>query len=154
MYRGGCISRLTLAAECAWARAAAGASLGNSRVVKSARVRPAVPVALGALILVGLFTSLLIGGLRDELVILGLLGPAAVGVQIGWSTRASVPTWLFIALAVGGIGLVLAGFSQYNDDGDSGPLFVPLVALGAAALPATALVAGIAAGASWRRARD
>jgi hypothetical protein len=117
-------------------------------------VRPAVPVALGVLILVGLFISLLIGGLRDELVILGLLGPAAVGVQIGWSTRASVPTWLFVALAVGGIGLVLAGFSQYNDDGDSGPLFVPLVALGAAALPATALVAGIAAGASWRRARD
>jgi hypothetical protein len=117
-------------------------------------MRPVVPAALCVLIVVGLFMSLLIGGLRDELVILGLVGPAAVGAQIGWSTRASVPTWLFIALAVGGIVLVLLGFSQYDDDGDSGPLFVPLVALGAAALPATALVAGIAAGASWRRTRE
>jgi hypothetical protein len=117
-------------------------------------VRPAVPVALGVLILVGLFLSLLIGGLRDELVILGVLGPAAVGVQIGWFTRASVPTWVFIVLAVGGTALVLAGFSQYDDDGDSGPLFWPLVGIGVAALPAAALVGGIAAGASWRRARD
>jgi peptidoglycan/LPS O-acetylase OafA/YrhL len=117
-------------------------------------VRPAVPIVIGGLLLVGLFVTLLLGGVRDELVILGLIGPAAIGLQVGWSTRASVPTWLFIALGVGGIALVLLGFSQYNDDGDSGPLFVPLVVVGVAALPAAALVGGIAAGASWRRARD
>jgi hypothetical protein len=104
--------------------------------------------------LVGLLLSLLIGGLRDELLILGLVAPAAVGFQIGWLTRARVPTWLFVALAVGGIVLVLVGFSQYEDDGDSGPLFEPLVGVGVAALPAAALVGGIAAGASGRRARD
>jgi hypothetical protein len=117
-------------------------------------VRPAVPILIGALILVGLFVTLLLGGIRDELVILGLIGPVAVGLQIGWSTRARVPTWLFIALAVGGIALVLAGLTQYDDDGDSGPLFVPLLVVGIAALPAAALVGGIAVGASWRRARD
>ena len=111
-------------------------------------------VALGALILVGLLVSSLVGGLRDEVIVLGVLMPAAIGTQIGWSTRVSVPTWVFIVLAAGGIALVLAGFSQYDDDGDSGPLFIPLVALGAVALPAAALVGGMAAGASVRRARD
>jgi hypothetical protein len=111
-------------------------------------------LALSALIVVGLLVSSLVGGLRDEVIVLGLLLPAAIGTQIGWSTRVSVPTWVFIALAVGGIALVLAGFSQYDDDGDSGPLFVPLVGLGAAALPAAAFVGGIAAGATLRRARD
>jgi hypothetical protein len=77
-------------------------------------------LALGALILVGLLVSSVVGGLRDEVIVLGLLLPAAIGAQIGWSTRVSVPTWVFIALAVGGI----------------------------------ALVGGIAAGATMRRARD
>jgi peptidoglycan/LPS O-acetylase OafA/YrhL len=117
-------------------------------------VRPAVPVALGALIVVALFVTFFIGGLRDEIVVLGLLGPAAVGMQIGWFTRANVPTWVFVALAVGGIALVLAGFSQYEDEGESGELLVPFVGVGIAALVAAALVGGIAAGASWRRARD
>ena len=111
-------------------------------------------VALGALIVVGLLVSSLVGGLRDEVVVLGVLLPAAIGTQIGWSTRVSVPTWVFIALAAAGIALVLAGFSQYDDQGDSGPLFIPLVGLGAVALPAAALVGGMAAGASLRRARD
>jgi hypothetical protein len=117
-------------------------------------VRPALPILFGGLILVGLLVTLFLGGLRDELVVLGVLGPAAVGVQIGWFTRASVPTWVLLALAAGGIALVLAGFSQYDDDGDSGPLFAPLVGIGVVALPVAALIGGIAAGASWRRARD
>ena len=65
-----------------------------------------------------------------------------------------MPTWLFVALAVAGIALVLVGFTQYDDDGDSGPLFWALLALGAVALPAAALVGGIAAGATLRRDRD
>jgi peptidoglycan/LPS O-acetylase OafA/YrhL len=118
-------------------------------------VRPAVPAALGVLILVALLVTAFIGGLRDEIVVLGLLGPAAVGMQIGWFTRANVPTWVFVALAVVGIALVLAGFSQYDDDeGESGALLVPFVGVGIAALVAAALVGGIAAGASWRRTRD
>ena len=117
-------------------------------------MRPTVAILIGALILVGLFATLLFGGIRDELLILGLIGPAAVGLQIGWSTRARVPTWLFVALAVGGTALVLAGLTQYDDDGDSGPLFVPLLVIGIAALPAAALVGGSAVGASWRRTRD
>ena len=118
-------------------------------------MRPVVLVALGALIVVALFVTFFIGGLRDEIVVLGLLGPAAVGMQIGWFTRANVPTWVFVALAVGGIPRVLAGFSQYDDDdGESGPLLAPFVGVGIAALVAAALVGGIAAGASWRRARD
>jgi hypothetical protein len=117
-------------------------------------VKVAVPFALAVLIALGVMVPLLIGGLRDEIVILGLVGPAAIGAQVGWSTRARVPTWLFVTLAVAGIVLVLVGFTQYDDDGDSGPLFWALLALGAVALPAAALVGGIAAGATVRRERD
>jgi hypothetical protein len=49
---------------------------------------------------------------------------------------------------------VLVGFTQYDDDGDSGPLFWMLLGLGALALPAAALVGGVAAGATLRRDRD
>jgi hypothetical protein len=117
-------------------------------------VKVAVPFALAILIALGVMVPLLIGGLRDEIVVLGLLGPAAIGAQVGWSTRARVPTWLFVALAVAGIALVLVGFTRYDDEGDSGPLFWALLALGAIALPAAALVGGIAAGATLRRDRD
>jgi hypothetical protein len=117
-------------------------------------VKSAVPFALGVLIALGVLVPLFVGGVRDEIVVLGLLGPAAIGGQIGWFTRARVPTWLFVALAVAGIALVLAGSSQYNDDSDSGPLFWVLVSIGAVTLPAAALVAGIAAGASLRRGHD
>jgi len=116
--------------------------------------RSAVAVALGVLILAGVLVSLFVGGLRDEVVVLGLVLPAAVGTQVGWLTRASLPTWIFVVLAVAGVALVLGGLSQYDEHGDSGPLFIPLVGLGAAALPTAALVGGIAAGATLRRARE
>ena len=117
-------------------------------------MKVAVPFALAVLIALGVMVPLLIGGLRDEIVILGLLAPAAIGAQVGWSTRARVPTWLFVTLAIAGIVLVLVGFTQYDDDGDSGPLFWMLLGLGALALPAAALVGGVAAGATLRRDRD
>jgi hypothetical protein len=118
------------------------------------RVKVAVPFGLAVLIALGVLVPLLIGGVRDEIVVLGLLAPAAIGAQVGWSTRAHVPTWLFVALAVAGIALVLVGFTRYDGDGDSGPLFWVLLTLGAIALPAAALVGGIAAGSSLRRERD
>jgi hypothetical protein len=117
-------------------------------------VKVAVPFALAVLITLGVLIPLLIGGVRDEIVVLGLVAPAAIGAQVGWYTRARVPTWLFVALSVAGIALVLAGFTQYDDDGDSGPLFWVLLTLGAVALPAAALVGGIAAGSTLRRDRD
>ena len=117
-------------------------------------MKVAVPFALAVLIALGVLVPLAIGGVRDEILILGLLGPAAIGAQVGWSTRARVPTWLFVALAFAGIALVLVGFSRYDDDGDSGPFFWVLLTLGAIALPAAALVGGIAAGATLRRDRD
>jgi hypothetical protein len=103
--------------------------------------------------LAGLLLSVLIDGVQDELLILGLLGPAAVGAQIGWFTRTTVPTSLLWASAAGDRLLVIAGFSLYSDARTSAPLFWPLVGVGLAALPATALIGGIAAGASWRRTR-
>ena len=117
-------------------------------------MKTAVPFALGVLIILGVLVSLLIGGVRDEIVVLGLLAPAAIGAQVGWYTRARVPTWLFVALAVAGIALILVGFTQYDDEGDSGPLFWVLLPLGAIALPAAALVGGLAAGSMLRRERD
>lgn len=117
-------------------------------------MKGAVPLALGILIALGVLVPLLIGGVRDEILVLGLLAPAAIGAQVGWSTRARVPTWLFVVLAVAGIALILVGFTQYDDDGDSGPLFWALLPLGAIALPAAALVAGLAAGSTLRRDRD
>lgn len=117
-------------------------------------MKAAVPFALAVLVGLGVLLSLLIGGVRDEIVVLGLLAPAAIGAQVGWYTRARVPTWLFVALAVAGIALILVGFTQYDDDGDSGPLFWVLLPLGAVALPAAALVGGLAAGATLRRERD
>lgn len=117
-------------------------------------MKAAVPFALAVLVGLGVLLSLLIGGVRDEIVVLGLLAPAAIGAQVGWYTRARVPTWLFVALAVAGIALILIGFTQYDDDGDSGPLFWVLLPLGAVALPAAALVGGLAAGATLRRERD
>ena len=117
-------------------------------------MRVAVPFALAVLIALGVLLSLLIGGVRDEILVLGLLVPAAIGAQVGWSTRARVPTWLFVGLAALGIALVLVGFTQYSDDGDSGPLFWVLLGLGAIALPAAALVGGVAAGSTLRQDRD
>jgi len=117
-------------------------------------MKDAVPFALAALVALGVLLSLLIGGVRDEIVVLGLLAPAAIGAQVGWYTRARVPTWLFVALAVAGIALILVGFTQYDDDGDSGPLFWVLLPLGGIALPAAALVGGLAAGSMLRRERD
>lgn len=117
-------------------------------------MKVAVPFTLAVLIALGVLVPLLIGGVRDEIVVLGLVAPAAIGAQVGWSTRARVPTWLFVALGAGGIALVLVGFTQYNDDGDSGPLFWVLLTMGAVALPAAALVGGIAAGSTLRRDRD
>jgi hypothetical protein len=116
-------------------------------------MRPSGPVVLSVVMLAGLLLSVLIDGPQDELLILGLLGPAAVGAQIGWFTRTTVPTWLFGAAAAGGGLLVIAGFSRHSDAGPSRPLFWPLVVVGLAALPATAFIGGIAAGAGWRRAR-
>jgi hypothetical protein len=118
------------------------------------RSKSAVAITLGALVLAGVLVSLFVSGLRDEVVVLGLVLPALVGTQVGWLTRASVPTWIFVVLAIGGVALVLLGLTQYDEHGDSGPLFIPLVGLGAAALPTASLVGGIAAGATLRRARD
>lgn len=117
-------------------------------------MKVAVPFALAVLTVLGVLVSLLIGGVRDEIVVLGLVAPAAIGAQVGWSTRARVPTWLFVALAAAGIALVLVGVTQYDDDGDSGALFWVLLSGGAIALPAAALVGGIAAGSTLRRDRD
>ena len=117
-------------------------------------MKVAVPFALAVLIALGVLVSLFVGGVRDEIVVLGLLAPAAIGGQVGWYTRARVPTWLFVTLALAGIALVLVGFTQHDDDGDSGPLFWVLLTLGAVALPAAALVGGIAAGSTLRQDRD
>lgn len=117
-------------------------------------MKVAVPFTLAVLIALGVLVPLMIGGVRDEIVVLGLLAPAAIGAQVGWSTRVRVPTWLFVTLAVAGIALVLVGLTQYNDDGDSGPLFWVILTLGAVALPAAALVGGIAAGSTLRRDHD
>lgn len=86
--------------------------------------------------------------------VLALVTSAAVGGLVGWMTEARLPRWIAPALGVSGMVLVLMGFSQYNDDGPSGPLFGPLALAGVAALPMAALLAGLSAGSDLRRTQE
>ncbi len=82
-----------------------------------------------------------------------LVGAAAGGV-LGWLAAPHVPIWVPVALAAGGAGAVVLGLSDYNDDGPSGPLFEPMLFLGARVIPvllistiAVAVVGGLRLGA-------
>lgn len=81
--------------------------------------------------------------------VLVVLALATAGSLIGWMTKVAVPVWLLIALPSIAVACNVLGWGQYNDDGDSGPLF-NLVVLVPGLLAAAALIAGIAAGAGWR----
>jgi hypothetical protein len=72
-----------------------------------------------------------------------LLGAAGVGGIIGWLVGPRLPLWLPVTIAVISVVAMIVGFSQYNDDGPSGPLFEPLLVLGTRIIPA--LLAGMAA---------
>jgi hypothetical protein len=111
-------------------------------------------IAVGALVLALLWIFVGQIGVGGEVVALALVGGAAVGAQVGWMTRASAPTWVAPVIGIGGIGFLLVGFTQYNDDGPSGALFGPFLFVGLLAIPAAALVAGMSVGSRLRRERD
>jgi hypothetical protein len=99
-------------------------------------------VLLAVLALLGLSVLLRFFGVTTPAGAL-LLGAAAVGCIIGWLIGTRLPPWLPVAIAVIGVVAMIVGFSQYNDDGESGPLFEPLLVVGTRIIPA--LLAGYAA---------
>jgi hypothetical protein len=111
-------------------------------------------IAVGVLVLALLWIFAGQVGVGGEVIALALVGGAAVGAQVGWMTRASAPVWLAPVLAGAGIGFLLVAFTQYNDDGPSGPLFGPFLLVGLLAIPAAAVAAGVSVGSRLRRQRD
>jgi hypothetical protein len=111
-------------------------------------------VAVGVLVLALLWIFVDQVGVGGEVIALALVGGAAVGAQVGWMTRASVPPWLAPVLAGAGIGFLLVAFTQYNDDGPSGPLFSPFLLLDLLAIPAASAAAGVSVGGRLRRQPD
>ncbi len=90
------------------------------------------------------------GGSRlNPLLVVGVFGAA-----VGAATRVRLPRWLAVALVAVGLVLATAGWGQYNDYADSGPLMGPLLLLGGLAFAAAALTGGMAAGSGLRRAHD
>jgi hypothetical protein len=80
---------------------------------------------------------------------------AAVGAVVGWLVAPRVPIWIPVALAAAGVGAVALGFSDYNDDGPSGPLFEPMVFVGARVVPVLVVsTAGVAVVARLRHGTD
>jgi hypothetical protein len=70
---------------------------------------------------------------------------AAVGAVVGWLVAPRVPIWIALALPAAGVGALALGFSDYNDDGPSGPLFEPMVFIGARVVPVLVVFTGAVA---------
>jgi hypothetical protein len=70
---------------------------------------------------------------------------AAVGAVVGWLVAPRVSIWIPVVLAAAGVGAVALGFSDYNDDGPSDPLFEPMVFVGARVVPVLVVLAGAVA---------
>jgi hypothetical protein len=116
-------------------------------------VRPTARFALISLLPAAVILYLWAPSGRPSVLALYLLGPAAVGALLGWLTRVRIPIVALVGLPLAAIGCVLFGWSQYKDDGDSGPL-LGLVGLALPLFAASGLAAGAAAGASWRGVRE
>src|SRR6266511_1897037 len=113
-------------------------------------VRPTGGFALISLLPAAVILYLWMPSGRNQVLALYLLAPAAVGALLGWVTRVRIPIVVLVGLPLAAIGCLVLGWSQYHDDGDSGPLIV-LVAVAIPLFAASALAAGAAAGASWQR---
>jgi hypothetical protein len=108
-----------------------------------------VVISLAALLVLVLLLSL--GGVVPPGGTL-LLAGAAIGVLVGWLAAPRVPVWLPVVPIGLAIVAFVIGMSQYNDDGQSGPLFEPmLIFAGRVAPAALALIAGAAVVGTLRR---
>jgi hypothetical protein len=92
-------------------------------------------------------------GVFGEAFVAATLGAGAIGGYVGGKTGAHVPGWAFAALPVVGLGAIVLGFTQYNDDGPSGALLDPFLYFGIAIVPVAVFAAGVVMGGGLRRDR-
>jgi hypothetical protein len=116
-------------------------------------VRPTARFALISLLPATVVLYLWLPGARVGALALYVLAPLVVGAQIGWVTGIRTRIGALVGLPLVAIACFLVGWSQYNDDGDSGPLVV-LVGVAIPFFVASALAAGLALGANRRRVSE